>query len=159
MSPTPIRRARNVRLESLTYVNIRAFSLRLRTEASIAVGGSKIRGLKVLLQLTSQFRDDVVPVVGLVLAKRRMVGYQGVSGRFNIQRQSGAKGSITQTGKPNAPARWAGAVSTLMIRSRAVMAAAVSMKSVRRSPISVIANCAANPGNCSRPAPFCRLTR
>src|SRR5205814_912432 len=37
--------------------------------------------------------------------KSFMVGYQGVSSRSSIQRQSGAKGSATHVGTPNAPAR------------------------------------------------------
>ena len=54
----------------------------------------------------------------------------GESGRFNIHRQSGAKGKSIQTGLPIAPARWATAVSTEITRSRLAISAAVSAKSV-----------------------------
>ena len=57
----------------------------------------------------------------------RIVGYQGLSLRSSSQRQSGAKGSATQTGTPSAPARWATAVSQVITRSRFIITAAVSM--------------------------------
>jgi len=55
-----------------------------------------------------------------------MVGYQGESGRWRSQRQSGAWGRRIQTGRPRAPARWAGEESTEMMRSRLAMTAAVA---------------------------------
>ena len=59
--------------------------------------------------------------------------YQGLSEHSRDQRQSGWKGSNTQVGRPNAPARCATLVSTLMMRSRHAHTAAVSPKS-RSSP-------------------------
>jgi len=47
----------------------------------------------------------------------RIVGYQGLSDRSSNQRQSGEKGSSTQTGFPKAPARWATDVSTEITKS------------------------------------------
>ena len=61
--------------------------------------------------------------------KSRMVGYQGLSSRSRSQRQSGAKGSITQTGLASAPARCATAVSAVITRSRLAISAAVSARS------------------------------
>src|SRR6185312_4531827 len=58
--------------------------------------------------------------------KSRMVGYQGLSSRSSIHRQSGAYESATQTLAPSAPARWAIAVSDVTIRSNLPMIAAVS---------------------------------
>jgi len=57
-----------------------------------------------------------------------MVGYHGVSSRAISQRQSGAKGSNVQTGLPNAPARWATAESTVMIKSSSATIVAVTRK-------------------------------
>ena len=54
-----------------------------------------------------------------------MVGYHGLSWRLSSQRQSGMRGSMSQTGLPIAPARWATAVSTVMMRSRLSISAAV----------------------------------
>ena len=48
----------------------------------------------------------------------------------SIQRQSGANGTKTQTGRPIAPARCASAVSTVMRRSHNASTAAVSLKSL-----------------------------
>ena len=67
-----------------------------------------------------------------------IVGYHGVSGRFSIQRQSGANASRAQTGKPKAPARCAIAVSTVISKSNCESTSAVCAKSVNREPISGI---------------------
>src|SRR2546423_400346 len=61
--------------------------------------------------------------------KRVIVGYQGVSVRFSIQRQSGAKERRVHTGRARAPAKWAMEVSTEITRSREPMNAAVSVMS------------------------------
>src|SRR5262249_24147957 len=66
--------------------------------------------------------------------KTRAVGYQGVVLPSRIQRQSGANGAKTQTGRPIAPARCAGAVSTVMRRSHSASTAAVSLKSASSPP-------------------------
>ena len=58
----------------------------------------------------------------------RMVGYQGESVRSISQRQSGWSRSATQTGRPSAPARCAGAESDTIIRSRLAITAAISRK-------------------------------
>ena len=63
-----------------------------------------------------------------------MVGYQGLSGRSIIQRQSGMKGNNTHTGLAKAPAKWATEVSTEMTMSMQLTAAAVSLKSSNSSP-------------------------
>ena len=55
----------------------------------------------------------------------RMVGYQGLSARFNSQRHSAAHGSSSHTGFPRLAARWATAVSTAMTRSMLSIKAAV----------------------------------
>ena len=57
-----------------------------------------------------------------------MVGYQGLSERPSSHRQSGASGRATQTATPNAPAKWAVAVSEVITRSRLAITAAVSKK-------------------------------
>src|SRR5579875_3061621 len=63
-----------------------------------------------------------------------MVGYQGVSVRCKSQRQSGAKGSISQTGLPMAPARWPSDVSTEITKSTDCKIAMVSPKSKSEGP-------------------------
>src|SRR3954462_1109482 len=57
----------------------------------------------------------------------RIDGYQGLSARSSIQRQSGTCRSATQVGRPSAPARCAMEVSDVTIRSSAIITAAVSM--------------------------------
>ena len=64
--------------------------------------------------------------------------YQGESVRSSSQRQSAGAGIMTQAGRPMAPARWATALSTVMTRSRFCISAAVSPKSVRLAPWSVM---------------------
>ncbi len=88
---------------------------------------------------------------------KRAVGYHGLSSRSSSQRQSGTKVTNTQTGTPRAPAQWATAESTVMTRSRFFMTAAVSMNVSNRLPRSVTVKWPATPGNCSVPAPFCKL--
>lgn len=75
---------------------------------------------------------------GVGCRNRRMLGYQGLSIRSSIHRQSGEKGSSTQTGLPMAPAKCATEVSTLMIKSRCAIAAAVSPKVIRSGARSII---------------------
>ena len=58
--------------------------------------------------------------------KSRIVGYQGLSARSSIQRQSAAASSNVHTGTPSAPARWATIVSTEITRSSARMRRAAS---------------------------------
>src|SRR5258706_5189370 len=88
-----------------------------------------------------------------------MDGYQGVSWRSSIQRQSGAKGSIVQTGLPKAPARCATEVSTEISKSRLRRIAAVSSKSDDGSSNSTIFRLGApaapfcNPKNTVSPSP------
>ena len=71
--------------------------------------------------------------------KRRAEGYQGLSARPRSQRQSGAWGSMTQTGLPIAPARWAIEVSTVTTSSKHSMTAIVSPKSRSSGPGSTAA--------------------
>ena len=66
---------------------------------------------------------------GLACRKSRMEGYQGLSDRFSIQRQSGVAESSSHVGLPSAPARWATAVSIVMIRSSCSISVAVEAKS------------------------------
>ena len=75
-----------------------------------------------------------------------MLGYHGLSVRPTSQRQSGTAGSSSQVGRPSAPARWATLVSTVTTRSQFASRAAVSEKSVRRSPSQVMAWPAAPTG-------------
>ena len=73
------------------------------------------------------------PVVPPASAERAALpGYQGLSSRSSIQRQSGANGSSNHVGLPSAPARWTTDVSTAITRSRWAINAAVSAM----SPIS-----------------------
>ncbi|OYW11775.1 MAG: hypothetical protein B7X34_02680, partial [Acidobacteriia bacterium 12-62-4] len=65
---------------------------------------------------------------------RVMVGYQGLSLRPCSQRQSGAKGSRTLTGRPMAPAKWTMDVSTATTWSRRARIAIVSVKSTISAP-------------------------
>ena len=90
-----------------------------------------------------------------VYRKRRRVGYQGLSSRSSIQRQSATAGSTTQTGTPMAPAQWATAVSAVTIRSRLIIAAAVSAKVSSRLARSAMGKPAV--ASSSLPVPFCRL--
>jgi hypothetical protein len=69
---------------------------------------------------------------------RRMVGYQGLSWRSMNQRQSPWAERATHTCAPNAPARWATAVSVVMTRSRFLITAARSMKAPAASSSSEI---------------------
>src|SRR5271170_2084512 len=69
-----------------------------------------------------------------VCRNSRAVGYQGLVSPPSVQRQSGAKGMSTQTGRPMAPARLATAVSTVMTRSQSAITAAVSLKSSSSPP-------------------------
>ena len=64
-----------------------------------------------------------------VCRNSRALGYHGLSFRSIIHRQSGLTGSKIQTGFPSAPAKCATEVSTVTIRSRSQIAAAVSAKS------------------------------
>src|SRR6185437_8372668 len=52
-----------------------------------------------------------------VCLNRRMVGYQGVSSRPSIQRQSACAGNRVHVRTPSAPARWAESVSTQINKS------------------------------------------
>jgi hypothetical protein len=74
----------------------------------------------------------------------RIVGYYGLSSRFDSQRQSGVVETAIQTGTPNAPARGATAVSEVMKRSTQVITAAVSMNGPvspsSRLPMSITSN-------------------
>uniref|UniRef100_A0ACD5GSU4 Uncharacterized protein n=1 Tax=Desertifilum tharense IPPAS B-1220 TaxID=1781255 RepID=A0ACD5GSU4_9CYAN len=86
---------------------------------------------------------------------RRIVGYQGVLSPCIIHRQSGEKHNSSQTGLPNVPARWATAVSTVMIKSSWAIAAAVSAKSLswssREIKLGYSLSMSATRG------PFCKL--
>ena len=66
---------------------------------------------------------------GVDCRNRRMVGYHGLSSRSRSQRQSSANGSITQTGRPSAPARWAVEAAAAITASSAASAAAVAANS------------------------------
>ena len=89
---------------------------------------------------------------------RRAVGYHGQSSRPSSQRQSGAKASRIQVGRPSAPARWAILVSTVITRSRQLTSAAVSAKSVRSEVRSRIAVCPSRILS-SGLGSFCRLMK
>ena len=86
----------------------------------------------------------------------RMVGYHGLSSRSSSQRQSFTQGSSTHVGLPSAPARCATAVSTVMTRSSASTAPAVSAKSASSGARSITfsAGCCATSAACG---PTCRL--
>ena len=88
---------------------------------------------------------------------RRMLGYQGLSSRFSIQRHSDGVNRTTQTGMPKAPAQWAAAVSTVITRSRFFMTAAVSKNVFNLLPRSTIGKRSATSDNCVAPGPVCRL--
>jgi hypothetical protein len=85
----------------------------------------------------------------------RIVGYQGLSSRRVIHRQSAGSYISVHVGKPIAPARWATALSTDTTRSRFAITAAVSPKSVRSAdrsgkPISLnTARSASGTGICN----------
>jgi hypothetical protein len=87
--------------------------------------------------------------------KRRAEGYHGESARASPQRQSGALGSASQKGTPNAPARCAAAVSTDTTRSRFTTAAAVSAKSCQ--PAAPMSSAPAAASSSADPS-FIRLT-
>ena len=70
----------------------------------------------------------------------RIAGNQGLSGRFSIRRQLGTCFSPTQTGRPNAPARWAIKVPDLTIKSRLAITAAVSTKASNNLSIPLVQN-------------------
>jgi len=93
--------------------------------------------------------------------KSRAAGYQGLSSRSSIQRQSGTRLSATQTGRPRAPARWAIDVSQVMTRSRLCMMAAVSRNASaplsKSSPGTSTMHGRVRPASCSVPSPRCRL--
>ena len=72
-------------------------------------------------------REDVAPLPGLGLAEQADGGYQGVSGRFSSQRQSGDVASRIHTGLPIAAARWPTDVSAVTTRSRHSSSAMVSL--------------------------------
>src|SRR5271157_2830508 len=76
---------------------------------------------------------------------RRAVGYQGLSSRSSIQRQSGELFNRIQTGLPMARARWATEVSMEITRPRLATIAAVSAKSFCSSWRSI--KCTRDP-NC-----------
>src|SRR5450830_949190 len=85
-----------------------------------------------------------------------MLGYHGESSRSLSQRQSGVLASNVQVGLPKAPAKWTTEVSTLMIRSRFAMAAAVSAKSLKASPILWIGNSFGSVASSGVAGPFCK---
>lgn len=68
-----------------------------------------------------------------VWRKSRMLGYQGMVSPSKPQRQSGTSGSKVHTGLPNAPARWATAVSTVMRRSNRSRRENTNLPSRRRT--------------------------
>ena len=69
-------------------------------------------------------RSPVANRRGRSCRNRHIVGYQGLSSRATSQRQSGAACNRVQTGRPSAPARCAGKLSTEITRSRACIARA-----------------------------------
>ena len=81
-----------------------------------------------------------------------MLGYQGESERPAIQRQSIVSGSISQTGLPSAPAKWATEVSMVMTRSRQEIRTAESAKSL----ISAVRSTSGSSGGAGAP-PSCKL--
>ena len=97
----------------------------------------------------------------LVWRKSRAVGYQGLSSRPSIHRQSQTNVCATQTGAPSAPARCTSDESQPITRSTLFTIAAVSRngpvsRSIR-SVRSTIGNRSDASRICSAPGPFCRL--
>ena len=88
---------------------------------------------------------------------RRMLGYQGLSSRFSIQRHSDGVNRTTQTGMPKAPAQWAAAVSTVITRSRFFMTAAVSRNVFNLLPTIDDRQTIGDFRQLFAPGPVCRL--
>ena len=76
--------------------------------------------------------DDAGPIAAPGLPEQADRRVPGLVSRASSHRQSGAKGSRTQVGRPKVPDRWATALSTVITRSSDRSAAPVSAKSVRR---------------------------
>src|SRR6185437_14050139 len=68
-----------------------------------------------------------LPFAGRFLTKQPRAGYQGLSFRCAIHRQSAQKGKSSHTGLPSAPARCATIVSTEITASMCAIVAATSM--------------------------------
>lgn len=71
----------------------------------------------------------------------RVAGYQGLSFRCAIHRQSAQKGKSSHTGLPSAPARCATIVSTEITASMCAIVAAVSMKDLHSRSRSRMRHC------------------
>ena len=91
-----------------------------------------------------------------VCLKSVAVGYQGLSSRPSIQRQSGENGNRIHTGLPRAPARCATDVSTEITRSRHAITAAVSVKSASRGRRSRIREVSERKASSSGRHSFCK---
>lgn len=124
----------------ITFVNARAGTDRIieRPYAAAArpcVSGMSARGIDG--PAAKRCRAEAMRVMGkfhsfrFSCRNRIIVGYHEVSWRLGNQRQSGECWTSSQTGLPNAPARCATAVSTVMTKSKWAITDAVSKKSLK----------------------------